>query len=138
MFPSLLIYKPYLFWKINIISKEICKNDVRQVHFVTKNRREPLPNLPLSRPGIMAGSCGLVGCVQGRGLGARSLSRVFFIIFFIYSWPELLHFVIMVSIYIMVVNGVLHWGWGAICLLGSFGGALLVVSILDVVYDCHW
>ena len=121
----------------------------------------------------------------------------FLIIFFIYGWPELLHFVIVVSIYIMMVNGILHWGWGAVYLLGGFGGAvlvvrfcawsviavggpcfgpggccywvlwelcvlfgrelgasvpplprfillqsfsdtLLVVSILDVVYDCHW
>ena len=34
---------------------------------------------------------------------------IFFIIFFIYSWLELLHFVIIVSIYITMVNSVLHW-----------------------------
>ena len=37
----------------------------------------------------------------------------FFIIFFIYSWLELLHFVIIVSIYFMMVNSVLHWKWKA-------------------------
>ena len=37
----------------------------------------------------------------------------FFIIFFIYSWLELLHFVIIVSTYIMMVNSVLHWKWKA-------------------------
>ena len=35
----------------------------------------------------------------------------FIIIFFIYSWLELLHFVIIVSIYIMMVNSVWHWKW---------------------------
>ena len=37
----------------------------------------------------------------------------FFFIFFIYSWLELLHFVIIVSIYIMMVNSVLYWKWKA-------------------------
>ena len=37
----------------------------------------------------------------------------FFIIFFIYSWLELLHFVIIVSIYIMMVNSVSHRKWKA-------------------------
>ena len=37
----------------------------------------------------------------------------FSFIFFIYSWLELLHFVIIVSIYIMMVNSVLHWKWKA-------------------------
>ena len=37
----------------------------------------------------------------------------YFIIFFIYSWLELLHFVIIVSIYIMMINSVLHWKWEA-------------------------
>ena len=38
---------------------------------------------------------------------------IFLIIFFIYSWLELLHFFIIVSIYIMMVNSVLHWKWKA-------------------------
>ena len=38
---------------------------------------------------------------------------IYFIIFFIYSWLELLHFVIIVSIYIMMVNSVLYWKWKA-------------------------
>ena len=37
----------------------------------------------------------------------------FFFIFFIYSWLELLHFVIIVSIYIMMVNSILYWKWKA-------------------------
>ena len=80
-------------------------------------------------------ACGLCSGSRAR----RSLAfQGFFIIFFIYSWPGLLHFVRVLSIYIMMVNGVLHWGWGAIYLLGGFGGALLVVSILRVVCDCRW
>ena len=80
-------------------------------------------------------ACGLCSGSRAR----RSLAfQGFFIIFFIYSWPGLLHFVRVLSIYIVMVNGVLHWGWGAIYLLGGFGGALLVVSILRVVCDCRW
>ena len=37
----------------------------------------------------------------------------FFFIFFFCSWLELLHFVIIVSIYIMMVNSVLYWKWKA-------------------------
>ena len=37
----------------------------------------------------------------------------FFIIFFIYSWLVQLHFVIIVCIYIMMVDSILHWKWKA-------------------------
>ena len=36
---------------------------------------------------------------------------IFFI--FIYSWLELLHFVIILSLYITMENSVLHWKWKA-------------------------
>ena len=48
-----------------------------------------------------------------RGALQNLMGGFFIIIFFIYSWLELLHFVIMVSIYIMMVNSVLNWKWKA-------------------------
>ena len=157
----------------------------------------PLSNPPLSHPGIMTGSCGLVGCVQGRGLGARSLSRVFllsslFIVGLGYcilsecclyiSWWWMAFctgggglficwgasvalclwfrfcawFVIAVGGPFFGPGGCCYWVLWELCvlfgrelgasvpplprfiLLQSFSDTLLVVSILDVVYDCHW
>ena len=40
-------------------------------------------------------------------------SFLIFCIFLIYSWLELLHFAIIVSIYMMMVNSVLHRKWEA-------------------------
>ena len=35
------------------------------------------------------------------------------IVVIVYSWLELLHFVIIAPIYIMMVDSVLHWKWKA-------------------------
>ena len=49
--------------------------------------------------------------IQWIGRTWRIQGGFFLFIFFIYSWLELLHFSIKMSIYIMMVNSVLHWKW---------------------------
>ena len=84
MLPALLIYKLCLFWKINIISKEICKSDVRQVHFLTKNRRDPyLTPLSPTRE-LWQGHAGLWAVFRVEGSALARFSGFFY--YLLYLW----------------------------------------------------
>ena len=86
------------------------------------------------------------------------ITHFFFIIFFLFSWLELEHFVTIAFIYIMMVNNVLHYycftlfytidaNWKAnwrilmfdsILMLGDCAGEILTLELVFRYWSCKW